>query len=407
MSPRYRKPYFLVLRKTRTASVWYYQAYSLDGSLLPPRSTGIGFASDRDRTSSRRKADAYCKSLLASGKLGERAQSSPTLAAWCEDWHWWQWGECRYCASRLARSSADAPAITESYALSAYRILRGSILPAHGKRKLSDISPDDCEKLLFQWAKQTSAKTANNRRSVYSTMLGEAARLRVIERNPWESVPSLSPAKRPHGGLTTDEVKRLLARATWQTVWRGIEPYYVPTLLAFYTGLRIGEVAGLRTEDVRDTYVERDGEQVRFSYLHLAAQHNQMIKKRTLLKDKEPRDIPLLPALRDELDALLKPPGYLFSFTPGRTHPLTPNRLREAFYLALSRVGVSDEERRERRIVFHSTRRYTNTLLRSAGVPDYIIRRITGHAGEAMTERYTDMLVEDARWVDKISGYLE
>ena len=58
-------------------------------------------------------------------------------------------------------------------------------------------------------------------------------------------------------------------------------------------------------------------------------------------------------------------------------------------------IGISEEERKDRHIAFHSSRRFFNTLLRSAQVADSTIQRFTGHDNDAMTEHYTDYLQED------------
>jgi integrase len=51
----------------------------------------------------------------------------------------------------------------------------------------------------------------------------------------------------------------------------------------------------------------------------------------------------------------------------------------------------------------HSHRHTLNTILRAAGVPDHIIRMITGHRQKSMTELYTHFRMEDYSEVSKIT----
>ena len=95
-----------------------------------------------------------------------------------------------------------------AYADDALRDLRGYILPAHGSKRLDEITPKDCEALLFAWeAKGLAKKSINNKASVYRIMLGEAERLGKIERNPWTRVESFKPADHPKGILTLEEAR--------------------------------------------------------------------------------------------------------------------------------------------------------------------------------------------------------
>lgn len=67
---------------------------------------------------------------------------------------------------------------------------------------------------------------------------------------------------------------------------------------------------------------------------------------------------------------------------------------RQVAFIA-NRLQLTAAGREARRITFHSSRRFANTLWRLGGVPDPVVRRWTGHATEAMTERYTDYLAGD------------
>jgi integrase len=67
----------------------------------------------------------------------------------------------------------------------------------------------------------------------------------------------------------------------------------------------------------------------------------------------------------------------------------------DGLYGALERIGITAEQREERRITFHSHRHFLNTLLRTARVPDPLVQRVTGHRTQEMTEHYSHFALED------------
>jgi integrase len=389
---RYRKsPFTLHTRKTKDgARVWYYQTYDSEGNRTNARSTGIGFANEANRKRTMQQAEELCWQLYKDGKLVPASTKDVTLEAFSEQRRWWEYGRCEYIAQKLARSPEGRPAITERYANDAWSILHNYILPEHGNQKLSRITSGDLEKLLFKWSKQSSPKTANNRRAVYSTMLSEAARLGLIEENPWGKVRSLTAAKHAWGSLTLAEVARLLDPESWHEKWSS-HLYYTAVAMAYFTGMRIGEVLGLQVSDIREGWVR--------------IQHSWNDKQNKIgqTKDKEPRDVPIPDFLTEHLEPYRGHEGFAFSLTGGVT-PLGKNTLPKALQSALAAIGISREEQKERRIVFHSGRRWFNTYLYTNGVATSIVQRLTGHDSQAMTDHYTDLHVEDLGEVARLQS---
>jgi len=404
MSPRYRdKPFVLVALRRKNATVWGYYTYDKDGKRTSTISTGYGFSRERDRKKSRREAEAYLWELHKHGRLGSR-KNAPTLREWVERKRFWDYGKSDYVRQLLARSERDdkgnviKPKITEGYADAAKSDTENHILPYHGDEYLDEITPAMCEELLFRWADEVSHKTANNRRSVYSSIMEEAKRLGEIGENPWDRVSGLSHGDNPHGAFAIEEVSRLLSEDGVDTGRDRL--YYMAVKLAFMTGMRLGEVCGLTTDDVRDVELERDGVTIRASYLDIRHQYHKTLKRRTQVKDKEVRQVPIAAEVRDELEPYMTGPGrYLFSFHPRQLTPLTQNRLRDWLYARMESLGISRTDSAGRKKTFHSTRRFFNTLLRHNRVADDVIRRFTGHDSAQMTEHYTDYLAEDLQMI--------
>ena len=374
--PRYKEPFSLYPRKTKkSVVVWYYRTYDKNGKRTVGRSTG---------ESSKTLARQYCQRLISKGRL--IPQKLPTLAEWAEGRRWWIWGECLYIKARLARSDVDRPAITHRYSDLNHKVLLNKILPAHGHKRLDQITYEDCEKLLFIWANQkVSYKTANNWASAYRVMLGEATRLGLIDENPWGRVLSLSPSTKRRGILTMAEARQLLNPATIDKVWDEHHMYYTINLIAALTAMRQGEVLALRRENIFPD--------------HLHVEHSWSAKYgEGKTKTKIVADIPIPEFLYREIERYLRWGDYVFSFNSG-TRPATGNRVTEWLYRAMRNIGISEHERAERNLTFHSWRHFFNTYLRSRGVPDAKIRKVTRHKTEEMTDHYTGFTLEDYREV--------
>jgi hypothetical protein len=56
---------------------------------------------------------------------------------------------------------------------------------------------------------------------------------------------------------------------------------------------------------------------------------------------------------------------------------------------ALGNIGIGKQEARERGLHLHAWRHFLNTELQKAGMTVQIVRAVTGHKSERMTEYYT------------------
>jgi integrase len=390
---KYRKAYTLYKRKLTgkrrdkgDRQVWYYQTYNSQGHRTAGISTG---------KTTRGEAEQHCDKLLRQGRLVPaeapqlaEAPKLPTLREWAESEHWWQWGKCRYLRAQLARSDEEKPAVSRRYADDAHRDLQKWILPYHGDKRLDEITPKDCEALLFTWQDEgLSKKSINNRASIYRIMMGEAERLGVIPRTPWDRVKGFKPADHRKGVLTLDEARLLLNPTAAATTWRDQKTgrfnqvYYSANLLASVTGMRLGEILALRRGDLFPDHV------------HVAG---SWAIKYGLGKTKTKRvdDIPIPKFIYDTVHQWCSWQGFVFSFSAG-ARPATGNRVLEALYRALDEIGIKAEERERRNITFHSWRAFANTYMRARGIADAKVRQLTRHTSEEMTEHYSAFKLED------------
>jgi len=387
---RVRNAYSLYARKLACGTVYYYRAYDAQGRRLPERST---------HCKTKTEARAYIENLLKAGKLGEKIP--PTLKAWTDERHFFEWAEdketpaCYYAQGRLARSSKDRPAVQRRYINDCRRNLEKYILPEFGSKRIDEIQPVQLEEWLFRLINSgLAAKTANNIAGSFRLVMAEAERLQVIAENPWRRVqPFSSDASAPRGSLSLDEAVKLMDPRTMGTVWAGHELYYLLNLTAMLTAARQGELLALTDSDIFP------------DHLIIAHSWNEKTHKIGPTKNKIKAPIAIPAFLYDRLQAFIKWRGYVFSFDGGWT-PAAGARVTLALREAMIRIGITRQQQLDRGLCFHSWRRFANSYMRAAGLPDAIVRAQTRHVTEGMTDHYTDWQPEHFRSVNQVQNKL-
>ena len=279
--------------------------------------------------------------------------------------NWWVWDKCDYVKAKLLRSEEGKPQISKGYARDRRKDLMNYILPEFGNSRLSNISSARVEKWLFKLTETTTLAhaTINHILSCLRIMLSEAKRFGYIHHNPCDSVKSLALNKKARGILTIDEVKKLFSGNALEEIWGGDLLHYTINMLAATTGLRRGSSMAIREENYFGNYIH-----IEHSY----------------------GDFGLGPTkTRDKIDV-----------------PVPKDDIRYALYAALEKIGIKEEERKERNIVFHSWRHFFNTYCRRLNIPDPKIQKVTVHKTIGMLDNYTHFEVEDFEEVMKAQEML-
>lgn len=227
---------------------------------------------------------------------------------------------------------------------------------------------------------------ANTSFSVLGVMLGEAVRQGLIKSNPCKIVKRLKDDTKKSKILSLDEVRQLFPKNNRMKHWNR-EVAFAANFLASITGMRIGEVLGLRGEHVHDDYIYVCCQYGQYGYIDTT-------------KTKENRSIPLMPEMIAILRSLMKSngQGYLFSLNGG-VSPVCRDYLYDELHRALEKIGISDKERRERGLKFHSWRHFLNTDLLTQGMSIPQVQGVTGHKSKKMTDHYNHM---DARSIPDV-----
>jgi integrase len=141
------------------------------------------------------------------------------------------------------------------------------------------------------------------------------------------------------------------------------------------TGMRLGELLGLKYEMVQPTYIN-----VAYSW-----SGTDQLKRP---KNGKIRKIPISENLYSLLHSLndgREPTDFIFSHGD---KPISHKSVYKQYYSALEKIGINKQNRKERNLTFHSYRHQFNTLLLEAGIHPETVRLFTGHSS-GMTARYS------------------
>src|SRR5437773_1250910 len=287
---------------------------------------------------------------------------SASVKSWCETW-----------------TEAKAIETEESTHARYKRVMErftGFLGEAKSKRDLSTLQASDIARFRDGEAKELSRSTAN---------LGEAVRQGLLTVNPAVRVKLFkSNAESKRRAFTLAEIKRILKACGNDTEWRGL------VLFGLYLGQRLGDLARLTWRAV-----DLDSGEIAFT--------TRKTGRRSVL--------PLVQPVADYLASLPasdKPNAFIFPHAASakRTASLS-NQFRDILVeagllepLACGHKSTGkgrNQAREASEISFHSLRHSAVTMLKAAGVSDFMAREIVGHESTAVSRQYTHLTTDDKR----------
>lgn len=211
--------------------------------------------------------------------------------------------------------------------------------------------------------KSLSHKTVNTAVATLHIITDTALADNVITFDPLRGIRPLMCDTVRRDAFTLDEAQKI-SSAQWKA-----DETRIVNIVAACTGLRISEVYSIRRDNLHPEYIDLTDQIYR--------------GKLAPLKTKEARKVPIIP----ELYKILAPmcfEGFAF-------HELDPQRPYIHLRYVLRDLGM-EEERKTRRLCFHSWRHFFNTYLLSENVPPVKVAAVLGHSTGAgsMQERYTN-----------------
>lgn len=257
-------------------------------------------------------------------------------------------------------------------------ILRLHLIKHFGDKPLKRISTHGIESYLAEKLKegQLSATTIGYHLRVLKTVLKRAVLWGYLRSNPADSIEKPKARKAEMDFLSPEEIKLFLAQVD--------KDYYALFLMAILTGMRRGELLGLKWGDIDWNsglvFVRRS-----LWRGQLVSTKSERAARAIVMSPKLAKTLKLhkLATLGSDLD-------LIFCNTDGK--PLDPDSLvRNQFHPALRRAGL-------RKIRFHDLRHTFTSLLIYQGENIKFIQAQLGHASIQTTlDRYGHLLPEGNR----------
>jgi integrase len=259
-------------------------------------------------------------------------------------------------------------------------MIQPHIVPSLGRLRLKDLSPTHVRGFYRDKLDSgLSAATVRKMHSVLRKALKQALLDGLVPRNVCEAVKPPKVERKEITPLDREQVKALLEAA--RDAGDRLEALYV---LAVHTGMREGELLGLKWEDV-------DLERGILRLRHALVREGGKTALGDLKTPKSRRSVKLTRAAADALrshlerqlaeiermGSLYQPGGLVFATEVGTL--INPSNLRNrSFKPLLKRAGLPD-------ISFYDLRHTCATLLLSQGTHPKLVQELLGHATIAMT----------------------
>lgn len=255
-----------------------------------------------------------------------------------------------------------------SHARNVDSILNSSLKPALKHKNIGDITKADILQVRNKLARRKgrgpnglmSAKTINSHMTILRMIMTEAAE-RFDFINPYQNIKALKQQKVHIEPFSMAEVEKILAK-----VREDYRNYY---LVRFYTGMRTGEVDGLKWEHVD---FEKREILVRETLIHGQTEYTKT--------DGSQREIPMFGPVYQALRAQYEATGKLskFVFCNRQGEPLDHNNVtKRVWYPLLEHLKL--KKRRP-----YQTRHTAATLLLASGENPEWVARTLGHSSTEM-----------------------
>ena len=240
--------------------------------------------------------------------------------------------------------------------------------------QLEDVLPMHLQRFYNDFALQYSKSYMDKMRVFMSGLFTAAVDNGFRERDPTARLKIPCIAETPREAFTADDVKVILAFAShYENQRTGVA---IMTLIL--TGIRRGELLGLKREDITDDSLTIN------RAVFLTRNKVQVVEHQAKTRSSL-RTVPLMPELAYRLQHLPHRGEYLFSTRNGTIlHPRNFNRDYDAFFRQLR-----DAEPSVRHLSPHCCRHTFGTLTRQSGADIRVVMEMMGHTDIKTTARYS------------------
>ncbi|NOX66463.1 MAG: site-specific integrase [Chlorobi bacterium] len=262
------------------------------------------------------------------------------------------------------------------------QILNNWIYPAIGNKTLQEISSMNLESLKKTMKGNDKAlRTIEYVLAIVRQIFNAAIQWDIFKgKNPVTKIKIQKEDNRRVRFLSKEEAETILVECRKKS-----QKTYEVVLLALSCGLRAGEIANLKWQDID-------------------------IENKTITVKDTKNNINRTAYMTDKVLALFNnkkaelPNNYIFTDSNGSRSVDIARTI--GFRNIIKRLGFNDNiTDRRNKVVFHSLRHTFASWLAISGVPIYTIKELMGHKTLAMTERYAHLMPNTKRdAVKKIDG---
>jgi integrase len=345
----------LIVVKRQTGPIYFLKARDRDGRQVKRR---LGPVADWPRKAAQ---DALRDFLTDLGRTPGRGDPGVTFATAAGAW-----------LSYVEHERQRTPSTVRDYrnTVARHLVLRFAETP------LGQITVDDLDRLRSDLLGNLSPRTAQKVMVLAHGIFQLAERRGWVATNPVASVERITVKRRPEFAVLTPVEVQALARATTTDQDAAL------ILTAAFTGLRLGELRGLRWRDV-----DFANQIVHVRRSHYGAANTVEGPP----KSGQSRSVPLIDIAARALDDLSRrerhtaPDDRVFCTPTGDV--LDDGQIRTAFYTALDAAGIDRDRGTGKALVFHDLRHTFGTVAVQA-FPLSDVQAYMGHADIATTMLY-------------------
>ena len=298
----------------------------------------------------------------------------------------------------------------------------GSSFKCHGydalpkDLKLKETTQEEIERFVrkLRSSGKVSEEVVNNcLQAVKKTCLYAVKELKAIRKDPTEGVKVSykSKSKSEMDLLRTHELIQLLTILEQHANEKSksrlyAKSIYIAVKLMIHTGMREGEVRALKISKIQRVPSDK-GEPTKIFRIRVDSSWDDTTKKIKTTKSGKPRDVfiweDLAQLLIDLYNDVKAPSGLIFCCLTNPSIPLTKNNFTDYVYSALREMGISEEQRKERKIHIHTLRHIFITRSEVLSFMHKDIMTATGHDTESAHSLYMHYSFKNAYRMAKLS----
>ena len=240
--------------------------------------------------------------------------------------------------------------------------------------ELNEIKPMHLQGFINQFSQGASKSYMDKMRVLIHALFADAVENDFCEKDPSSRLKIPQIIEKPRESFTAEEVKKIVNFALDYPHRR----IAVAVLVLLFTGIRRGELLGLKWEDVTDnTLTIRRG---------VYQEHGTACVEDYVAKTpKSLRTVPLMPEIAHHIATLPRVSPFVFGASSGKLwHPRNFSRDYGRFFEALQ-----DQHPNVRRLSIHCCRHSFATLTLGAGADLRVVQQLLGHTDIKTTAMYT------------------